>query len=188
MRIDQVMINLLLSEKDVGIYSVSVRIVEMFHFIPKIIMVSYLPILLISKNYTFELIKINSLLFKISILFIFFIFVLSKYITSILFGEIYMESVLTTILLSISLIFVFFGVANEHWYISKNLQKYYALNVFIGAITNIILNYFLIQSFGISGAAYSTILTYLLIIFLFDIFNKKTRVLLKLKYKSIISI
>ena len=188
MRIDQVMINLLLSEKDVGIYSVSVRIVEMFHFIPKIIMVSYLPILLISKNYTFELIKINSLLFKISILFIFFIFVLSKYITSILFGEIYMESVLTTILLSISLIFVFFGVANEHWYISKNLQKYYALNVFIGAITNIILNYFLIQSFGISGAAYSTILTYLLIIFLFDIFNKKTRVLLKLKYKSIITI
>ena len=188
MRIDQVMINLLLSEKDVGIYSVSVRIVEMFHFIPKIIMVSYLPILLISKNYTFELIKINSLLFKLSILVIFFIFALSKYITSILFGEIYMESVLTTILLSISLIFVFFGVANEHWYISKNLQKYYALNVFIGAITNIILNYFLIQSFGISGAAYSTILTYLLIIFLFDIFNKKTRVLLKLKYKSIISI
>ena len=188
MRIDQVMINLLLSEKDVGIYSVSVRIVEMFHFIPKIIMVSYLPILLISKNYTFELIKINSLLFKLSILVIFFIFALSKYITSILFGEIYMESVLTTILLSISLIFVFFGVANEHWYISKNLQKYYALNVFIGAITNIILNYFLIPSFGISGAAYSTILTYLLIIFLFDIFNKKTRVLLKLKFKSIISI
>ena len=188
MRIDQVMINLLLSEKDVGIYSVSVRIVEMFHFIPKIIIVSYLPILLISKNYTFELIKINSLIFKLSILVIFFIFALSKYITSILFGEIYMESVLTTILLSISLIFVFFGVANEHWYISKNLQKYYALNVFIGAITNIILNYFLIPSFGISGAAYSTILTYLLIIFLFDIFNKKTRVLLKLKFKSIISI
>ena len=188
MRIDQVMINLLLSEKDVGIYSVSVRIVEMFHFIPKIIIVSYLPILLISKNYTFELIKINSLIFKLSILVIFFIFALSKYITSILFGEIYMESVLTTILLSISLIFVFFGVANEHWYISKNLQKYYALNVFIGAITNIILNYFLIPSFGISGAAYSTILTYLLIIFLFDIFNKKTRVLLKIKYKSIISI
>jgi len=188
MRIDQVMINLLLSESDVGIYSVSVRIVEMFHFIPKIIMVSYLPILLISKNYNFELIKINSLLFKLSILVIFFIIILSKYITSILFGEIYIESVLTTILLSLSLIFVFIGVVNEHWYISKNLQKYYALNVFIGAITNIILNYFLIPSFGISGAAYSTILTYLFIIFLFDIFNKKTRVLLKMKYKSIISL
>ena len=188
MRIDQVMINLLLSESDVGIYSVSVRIVEMFHFIPKIIMVSYLPILLISKNYNFELIKINSLLFKLSILVIFFIIILSKYITSILFGEIYIESVLTTILLSLSLIFVFIGVVNEHWYISKNLQKHYALNVFIAAIINIILNYFLIPSFGIIGAAYSTILTYLFIIFLFDIFNKKTRVLLKMKYKSIISL
>lgn len=188
MRIDQVMINLLLSENDVGIYSVSVRIVEMFHFIPKIIMVSYLPILLFSKNYNFQLIKINSLLFKLSILVIFFIFVLSKYITSILFGEIYIESELTTILLSLSLIFVFIGVANEHWYISKNLQKYYAYNVFIGAITNVIFNYFFIPSLGISGAAYSTILTYLFIIFLFDIFNKKTRVLLKMKYKSIISL
>ncbi len=188
MRIDQIMINLMLSENDVGVYSVSVRIVEMFHFIPKIIMVSYLPILLISKNYNFELIKINSILFKLSLLIIFVIFILSKYITLILFGETYIESVLTTILLSFSLSFVFLGVANEHWYISKNLQKYYALNVFIGAIANIILNFFFIPSYGISGAAYSTILTYLLIIFLFDIFNKKTRVLLKIKYKSIFTI
>ncbi len=188
MRIDQVMINLLLSENDVGIYSVSVRIVEIFHFIPKIIMVSYLPILLISKNYDFKLLKINSLLFKLSLIIIFLILIFNKHITLILFGEIYLESILTTTLLSFSLIFVFCGIANEHWYIEKNLQKYYALNVFIGAIANIILNYFLIPFFGISGAAYSTILTYLLIIFLFDVFNKKTRILLKIKYKSIITI
>ncbi len=188
MRIDQIMINLLLSENDVGIYSVSVRIVEMFHFIPKIIMVSYLPVLLITKKYNNELIKINSLLFKISLLIIFFILISEKFITLILFGQMYLESILTTTILSFSLIFVFFGVINEHWYITKNLQKYYALNVFLGAITNVILNYFLIPVYGISGAAYSTILTYLLIIFLFDVLNKKTRDLLIIKYKSIISI
>ena len=188
MRIDQIMINLLLSENDVGIYSVSVRVIEMFHFIPKIIMVSYLPVLLISKKYNKELIKINSLLFKLSLLIILLIFIFSKFITLLLFGEIYLQSFITTSILSLSLIFVFLGVANEHWYITKNLQKYYAINVFLGAVTNIILNYFLIPVLGISGAAYSTILTYLLIIFLFDIFNKKTRDLLKIKFKSIISI
>ena len=188
MRIDQIMINLLLSENDVGIYSVSVRIVEIFHFIPKIIMVSYLPVLLISKKYNKELIKINSSLFKISLVIIFFILISGKFITLILFGQMYLESVLTTTILSFSLIFVFFGVINEHWYITKNLQKYYALNVFLGALTNVILNYFLIPIYGISGAAYSTILTYLFIIFLFDILNKKTRNLLIIKYKSIISI
>ncbi len=188
MRIDQIMINLLLSENDVGIYSVSVRIVEMFHFIPKIIMVSYLPVLLISKKYNNELIKINSLLLKISLIIIFFILISGKFISLILFGQMYLESVLTTTILSFSLIFVFFGVINEHWYIKKNLQKYYALNVFLGAITNVILNYFLIPVYGISGAAYSTILTYLFIIFLFDVLNKKTRDLLIIKYKSIISI
>ncbi len=188
MRIDQIMINLLLSENDVGIYSVSVRVIEMFHFLPKIIMISYLPVLLISKKYNNELIKINSLLFKLSLLIILLIYMFSKFMTLILFGEIYLQSVLTTFILSFSLIFVFLGVVNEHWYITKNLQKYYAINVFLGALTNIILNYYLIPILGISGAAYSTILTYLLIIFLFDIFHKKTRDLLKIKFRSIISI
>ena len=144
--------------------------------------------MLISKKYNKELIKINSSLFKISLVIIFFILIAGKFITLILFGQMYLESVLTTTILSFSLIFVFFGVINEHWYIKKNLQKYYALNVFLGAITNVILNYFLIPVYGISGAAYSTILTYLFIIFLFDVLNKKTRDLLIIKYKSIISI
>ena len=77
------------------------------------------------------------------------------------------------------------GVANEHWYIDKNYQKYYALYVFLGALVNIFLNLILIPKFGISGAAYSTLLTYLLIIFLFDIINKRTRKLFKIKFKSL---
>ena len=45
MRIDQIMINLIIDEYQLGIYSVSVRYVEIFHFIPKIIMISLLPLL-----------------------------------------------------------------------------------------------------------------------------------------------
>jgi len=84
--------------------------------------------------------------------------------------------------------FVFYGVTNEHWYVSKNLQKYYAINVFLGALTNILLNYILISKFGIEGAAYATIITYFLIIFVFDYLNKKTRNLLIIKFKSLIKI
>ena len=77
---------------------------------------------------------------------------------------------------------------NEHWYISKNLQKYYAIYVFLGAILNIIFNYILINKIGIQGAAYSTLFTYFLIIFLFDYINKKTRFLMQIKYKSLFKI
>ena len=188
MRIDQIMINLIIDEYQLGIYSVSVRYVEIFHFIPKIIMISLLPLLLISKKYVNDLVKINSIIFKFSIFFTALIFLSSDFIIPFLFGNEYSQSISTTKILSFSLLFVFFGVVNEHWYISKNLQKYYAIYVLLGAILNIIFNYVLINKIGIQGAAYSTILTYFLIIFLFDFINKKTRFLIQIKYKSLFKI
>ena len=55
-------------------------------------------------------------------------------------------------------------------------------------MSNIILNYLLIRKIGLIGAAYSTLITYFLIIFVFDYFNNKTRKLLKIKYESIIKL
>ena len=188
MRIDQIMINAILDEYNLGIYSVSVRYIEIFHFIPKIIIISLLPILLISKKYNFNLLKLNSIIFKLSLLIISFVLISSDYLIPYIFGKVYIGSITSTKILSFSIIFVFYGVINEHWYVSKNLQKLYATNVFLGAIINIILNYFLINNFGIDGAAYSTLITYLLIIFAFDYSNKKTRNLLKLKFKSLIKL
>ncbi len=185
MRIDQIMINQIMDEYNLGIYSVSVRFIEIFHFIPKIIMISYLPIILKSKKYNLDLTNLNSFLFKVSLIVVLFILITSKILIPYIFGQYYVESIFTTLVLSFSLIFVFLGVANEHWYIDKNYQKYYALYVFLGALVNIFLNLILIPKFGISGAAYSTLLTYLLIIFLFDIINKRTRKLFKIKFKSL---
>ena len=90
--------------------------------------------------------------------------------------------------LSFSLIFVYLGVVNEHWYITKKLQKYYAFYVFLGAILNIILNIYLIPIYGIIGAAYATIITYIFLIFVFDLVATKTRNILVIKLKSIIKL
>ncbi len=185
MRIDQIMINQLLDEYNLGIYSVSVRYIEIFHFIPKILLISYLPIILKSKKYNLDLANLNSFLFKISLFIILIILISTKTLIPYIFGQFYLESIYTTFILSFSLIFVFFGVANEHWYIDNNFQKYYAINVFLGALINIFLNFLLIPKIGISGAAYSTLLTYFLIIFLFDFINKKTRKLFQIKLKSL---
>ena len=188
MRIDQIMINEIVDEYNLGIYSVSVRYIEIFHFIPKIIMISFLPILLLSKKYNLDLLNLNSFIFKLSFVLMIFIFFSSDYLITYIFSDIYHDSIATTKILSFSIIFVFLGVTNEHWYISKNLQKYYAIYVFLGALTNVLLNYFLISKFGIEGAAYATIITYFLIIFIFDYLNKETRSLLKIKFKSLFKI
>ena len=188
MRIDQIMIKSLINEYEVGIYSASVRLIEIFHFIPKILIISFLPIILKTKEYYNQLLHLNSVIFKISIFIFFIIFFSSSLLTDIFYGEEYFESVLITKILSFSIIFVFFGVINEHWYIKNNLQLNYAFNVFLGALINIILNYFLILNFGSVGAAISTLITYIFIIFVFDMFNKNTYGLLIIKLKSIFKI
>ena len=188
MRIDQIMINSLLDEYNLGVYSVSVRFIEIFHFIPKIIMISFLPILLLSKKYDKDLLNLNSIIFKFSFVLMIFIFLSSDYLIPFIFSNIYIDSISSTKILSLSIIFVFFGVTNEHWYVSNNLQKYYAIYVFLGAIVNTLLNYILIIKFGIEGASYATVITYILIIFIFDSLNKKTRSLLKIKFNSLFKI
>ena len=188
MRIDQIMINAIVDEYNLGVYSVSVRYIEIFHFIPKIIMISLLPILLLSKKYNLDLLKLNSVIFKLSLILMIFVFLSSDFLIPFIFSDIYIDSVATTKILSFSIIFVFFGVTNEHWYVSNNLQKYYAIYVFLGALTNALLNYILISKFGIEGAAYATIITYFLIIFIFDYLNKETRSLLIIKFKSLFKI
>ena len=188
MRIDQIMIKSLINEYEVGIYSASVRLIEIFHFIPKILIISFLPIILKTKEYYNQLLHLNSVIFKISIFIFLIIFFSSSLLTDIFYGQEYFESVLITKILSFSIIFVFFGVINEHWYIKNNLQLNYAFNVFLGALINIILNYFLILNFGSVGAAISTLITYIFIIFVFDMFNKNTYRLLIIKLKSIFKI
>ena len=188
MRIDQIMINNMVDEYNLGLYSVSVRYIEIFHFIPKIIMISILPILLLSKKYVNNLLSLNSYIFKLALIIVIIIFFSSEYLIPLIFGDVYQKSISTTQILSFSIIFVFYGVVNEHWYVSKNLQKFYAINVFVGAAINIMLNYFLISKLGINGAAYSTVITYLFIIFIFDYFNNDTRNLLIIKFKSLFKI
>lgn len=187
MRIDQIMIQNMLGEYSLGIYSVSVRFIEIFHFIPKIIIISYLPILLLSKKYKFKLLKLNAFIFKISLLVVLLILLSSDFLIVRIFGQEYIESSITTKILSFSIIFVFYGVVNEHWYISNNSQKYYGVYVFLGALSNVFLNFIFITKFGINGAALSTLLTYILIIFCFDNFSKKTKEIFNVKLKSIIT-
>ena len=188
MRIDQIMIKEMINEYQLGIYSVSVRYIEIYHFIPKIIMISILPIILTNKNYDVKLLGINTFMNKISLILILFIYLSSDIVIPTIFSDTYFESIYITKILSLSIFFVFLGVVNEHWYVTKNLQKFYALYVVLGAILNIVLNYILISYCGMKGAAYATVLTYLIIIFFLDYFSKHTREILKIKMRSILKI
>ena len=107
MRIDQIMIKEMLNEYQLGIYSVSVRYIEIFHFIPKIIMISILPVILTSRNYYVKLLGINSVMKMISLILIIFIFLSSDIVIPLIFSDTYIESINITKILSFSIFFCF---------------------------------------------------------------------------------
>ena len=66
------------------------------------------------------------------------------------------------------------------------LQKLTLYRNLFGAIVNILLNINLIPKYGILGAAYGTLISYIAANYLYDFFNPKTRILFTIKTKSIL--
>ena len=72
-------------------------------------------------------------------------------------------------------VFVSLGVVSSHWLVAENLEIHALLRSFYGAILNISLNWYLIPIYGITGAAYATLITQLFVAYIFFGFSKHTR-------------
>ncbi len=127
------------------------------------------------------MIKFIKLNIFISILISLFVFLFSKTIVITLFGADYIESVQVINIYIWTTVLVSIGVISSQWYIVSNTQKYNFIYIFLGAIVNIILNYYLIPIYGPNGAAIATILTYSFVTIFFDLLSSKTRDLFKIK-------
>jgi O-antigen/teichoic acid export membrane protein len=191
MRIDQVMIKNMLGDREVGLYSAAVKVVEVWYFIPMIITQSVFPAIVNAKKaneklYYKRLQQLFSLLIWTAILIAIPISVFSHQIIYFLYGEKFIE---TGKVLAISIwasLFVFIGVGSSKFFLVENLQKLSFGRTFYGMIVNIILNLILIPSHGIQGAAIATLISQAIAAYLFDIFNKETKKIFFMKtYASI---
>jgi len=179
MRIDQVMIKNMLGDREVGLYSAAVKLVEIWYFIPMIITSSLFPAIVNAKKVSEELYyqRLNLLfafLTYISLLISLFTVFYSKDIIKFLYSEKYLES---SAVLSISIwatIFVYIGVGTSQWLITENLQKLSFYRTLYGAIINIILNLLLIPIMQTKGAALATVISYAVAAYLSLFWNKKT--------------
>jgi len=180
MRIDQVMIKNMLGDREVGLYSAAVKLVEMWYFIPTIVTSSLFPAIVNAKKFSEELYyqRLNLLfafLTYISLLISLFTVFYGKDIIKFLYSEKYLES---SAVLSISIwatIFVYIGVGTSQWLITENLQKLSFYRTLYGAIINIILNLILIPIMQTKGAALATVISYAVAAYYLSLFwNKKT--------------
>lgn len=164
MKIDQVMLGQMIDDEAVGIYSVAVRISELWYFIPMVITSSVMPLILKSKKlnevqYYRRLQKLYDLMVFISITISLFITFLAEPIIDLLFGVTYLgaEKVLKTHIWAS--VFVFLGVASHIWYVAENRLNTALLLTISGAVANIILNFLLIPRLGAMGSAISLVIS-----------------------------
>ncbi|AUC78653.1 flippase [Nonlabens sp. MB-3u-79] len=193
MKIDQVMIKQFLSEYEVGIYSVAVKLTGVWLFITVTITQSIFPSLVALRKksrvqFINRLQKLYDLLMKIAIsacvLYTFF----GSIMVQVLFGEEYAAS---SGLLSIyiwSIVFVFLSNASWSYYLNEGLEKLASFRLILGAVLNISLNIYLIQDYGLKGAAYATLISYSISSYFINFFFKKTRENFYLQTRSIINV
>ncbi len=177
---------------DVGTYAFSYKIVMLVQVLLVIpIKQAWTPFVFSRiKDRKFIKIKIDQMLqlfFAAGFIIVIFLSFFTKDFLSLFAKEGYLEG--TKIIFVAGLSYVMLGgcaLMAVSYHIAektKLLPKYFAY----GAITNIILNYFFIQWFGLMGAAIATLLSFFLIFLLYNL-NVNKYFPLKISYKVIISI
>lgn len=193
MRIDQVMIKQMLGDKEVGLYSATIRISEAFYFIPVIITSSLFPAIVNAKKiskelYYFRLQSLYSVLVWFAITIAVFISCIGESLILLLYGPEYSGAGKLLTINIWTCIFVFFGSAWSKWMLTENRIKTSLIFQINAMIFNIILNTFLIPIYGVQGAAISSLIAASIGHTLLPIFIRSQRIALVMFLHSITAI
>ena len=176
MKIDQIMIKWILGEESNGVYSATIRLVEVFYFLPVIIQTTYYPFILktISNNTSTKIKMLNQykLILIISSIITTLLVFFAKDILYILYGP---ESVSSTALLQVygfSLVLIGIGTIRNHLIYYHQLSNFYLIITVVGVFINISLNLIFIPLYGLIGCAYATIISQLFVSIISSFFNK----------------
>ena len=191
MRIDQIMIGQILGDKAVGIYSVAVRITEIWYFIPMCIASSIYPkfIDMRRKNnssYNERLQFYYNSQTWIAIFMASITYFIADWLILLLWGDKYIEAGDILVINIWTAVFVFQGVARSLWSRIENLQRYDFIFTVIGCLLNIVLNYFLIPIYQAKGAAFATLISQGFTVIVAPCFFVKTRLATKMLLKSFV--
>ncbi|CAB1214224.1 flippase [Serratia liquefaciens] len=190
MRVDQIMIGNMVDNAAVGIYSVAVKMVEVWYFFPVAIVSSLFPKIIKEKEvsedrYNERMQFLYDIMVVVGVSLAIVVTILSDYIISLFYGYQYAEASRLIKIYAWVSIFYFLSSASGRWYINEGLQVYALTRNIMGLAIAISLNFILIPKFGSEGAAFATLVAYFFASYLFDFFNQKTRISFLQKSKSL---
>jgi PST family polysaccharide transporter len=193
MRIDQIMLGEMVSDREVGMYSAALKISEIWYIIPSIICNSFFPSIIEGKKmsqkvYFKKFQRLFDILFIISLGIAVGVTIFSDQIIGILYGDQYSGAGVILTIHIWAAVFVFLGVGSTNFFIVENLQIKTFTRTALGAVLNIVLNLILIPKLFALGAAIATLISQFCSSYVFDLLSRKTYVLFKMKTRSILGI
>ena len=188
-RVDQIFIQEMIGNDALGKYVAATKISESLVIVPILVSKVLFPGIIDAKNisesfYYSKLKNLFSIVVWLSILIALFSSFTSSYIITILYGSDYQESASILSIYVWSGIFSSLGVASSLWISIEKLGSIAFKRTFVGLVINIVLNAIFVPKYGILGAAYTTLATQIFAAYLYDLFDKKTKYIFKLKTKS----
>jgi polysaccharide transporter, PST family len=190
MKIDQVMLGQMLGDTAVGIYSVAVRISEVWYFIPLAIASSVTSNIIATRRESLERYHqklqtiLNYVVFIAYLISISMSFLAAPIILQ-LYGAAYTESVPILMVHIWASTFVFLGLIRGIWLVAEDLTIIYMKTTAIGAAINIILNLILIPHYAGLGAAIATVISYAVASYISCLFYPGLQIIFKLMNRAI---
>jgi O-antigen/teichoic acid export membrane protein len=180
MRIDIIMLNEFLGKHEVGLYSASNRISEVWYFIPVVITASLYPGIINMKNvsniaYENRLKNLYKILVWVAIAIAILITFISKKFIVLLFGIEYINSSNILIIHIWSGVFTSFLMVSNKWLLVENKTKFIFIRGLLGAVINVILNYIYIPIYGVTAAAITSLISLVFTSLIIDLFTNDTR-------------
>lgn len=190
MRIDQIMIGNMINDSAVGVYSVAVKMAEVWYFIPAAVVSSLFPKIIKEKylsesNYNKRMQFLYDVLIVISVMVAVIVTISSDLIISFFFGDKYLEASSVIKVYVWGSVFYFLSSASGRWYINEGLQFYALSRNIVGLVLAVLLNYLFIPRYGLIGSAYATIIAFSFVAYFFDAFHPRTRIAFIQKTKSL---
>ncbi len=179
-KIDVFMLSLMGEISDVGIYSLSEKVVLQFEMLRSVLMTAFYPIVV--QHIHNKKVTLNTIYMSTFIIFILTLIISIGYyffadvIIGFLFNDDYFKAAKVSSILCFYLTFYFSTLPISIVMQSVNLEKYILLMYLFSIIINIALNYYLYHSMGMIGLAYSTLIVHgFLLIYLLRIGSVQLR-------------
>lgn len=177
---DKIMLRFMIDDAATGIYSAASSCVGMTSFVFAAIIDSMRPTIVAHKKKTSPFYEINicrlySTIIYMALLQSLAMTLLASPIISILYGSAFSASASALRIVVWHTTFSYIGAVRNVWILAEGKQQYLWIINLCGALTNIVLNVFMIRIWGVDGAALASVITQMFTNFIVGLFIKPIR-------------